>query len=69
METISVHAQDLDHDAEEKLLVHAWRAKQLRGHGMPFLLAETFADLVDWHAFADLVRRGCPPKLAFEIVR
>jgi hypothetical protein len=28
-----------------------------------------FADLVDWHAIADLVARGCPPTLALKIVR
>jgi hypothetical protein len=29
----------------------------------------TFADLVDWHAIAELVERGCPPRLALEIAR
>ena len=46
-----------------------WRAEQLLRLGLPRTLAETFADLVDWHAFADLVERGCSPLLALEIVR
>jgi hypothetical protein len=33
------------------------------------IVAETFADLVDWHALAELVERGCSPELALEIVR
>jgi hypothetical protein len=28
-----------------------------------------FADLVDWHAIAELVERGCSPQLALDIVR
>jgi hypothetical protein len=32
-------------------------------------LAEAYADTVDWHAYADLVSRGCSPDLALEIVR
>jgi hypothetical protein len=35
-------------------------------HGTPMA---ALADLVDWHAFADLVERGCSPRLALEIVR
>jgi hypothetical protein len=41
----------------------------LRRLGLPYILAETFADLVDWHAVADLVERGCSLSLALEIVR
>jgi len=36
---------------------------------LPRSLAERFADLVDWHALAELVERGCPAELALEIVR
>jgi hypothetical protein len=32
-------------------------------------MALAFADVVDWHDLAALVRRGCPPILALEIVR
>jgi hypothetical protein len=69
MEPILMPARDLDSDDEEELLVHAWRTEQLRRLGLPRILAETFADLVDWHAFAELVGRGCSPELALEIVR
>jgi len=54
---------------DEELLVHDWRTEQLRRLGLPGTLAETFADLVDWHALAGLVEQGCSPQLALEIVR
>lgn len=60
---------DLDDEPAEELLVHAWCAEQLMHLGLPPALAVTFADLVDWHAIAELVERGCPPRLALEIVR
>jgi hypothetical protein len=59
MEPILKLADDLVNDAEEELLVHAWREEQLRRLGLPHVLAERFADLVDWHALAELVERGC----------
>jgi hypothetical protein len=62
-------ADDLVSDSEEELLVHAWRTEQLRRLGLHRVLAETFADLVDWHALAELVERGCSPELALDIVR
>lgn len=52
----------------EDSAVHGWKVEQLRRHGVPSELAELFADVVDWHAVARLVRRGCPPRLALEIV-
>jgi hypothetical protein len=69
METDLIPADVLDDVTAERHLVHAWRAEQLLRLGLPRTLAETFADLVDWHAFADLVERGCSPRLALEIVR
>jgi hypothetical protein len=33
------------------------------------IVAETFADVVDWHTLAELVERGCTAELALEIVR
>jgi hypothetical protein len=36
---------------------------------MPGALAEAYADRLDWHQVARLVRRGCPPLLALRIVR
>jgi hypothetical protein len=68
-EPMLMPADVLDEVTAEKHLVHAWRTEQLLRHGLPRTLAETFADLVDWHAFADLVDGGCPPRLALEIVR
>jgi hypothetical protein len=68
MELIST-AEDEDHSVMEALRVRAWRAEQLWRLGLPQRLADTFADVVDWHALAGLVERGCPPELALEIVR
>ena len=48
--------------------VHDWRARQLTRLGIPQALAEAVADHVDWHQIAALVRRGCPPRLALQIV-
>ena len=61
--------RDLDQPNAEELRVHEWRAEQLRRLGLPRVLAEAFASLVDWHDLAALVGRGCPPMLALEIVR
>jgi hypothetical protein len=57
-----------DRRAAEHQLVHAWRAEQLGRLGVPRLHAEVYADLVDWHAIADLVGRGCSPTPALKIV-
>ena len=54
--------------AVEELAVHAWRTDQLQRQGLPREIADAFADLVDWHAIATLVRRGCPAQLALDIV-
>ena len=48
-------------------LVHDWRAAQLARLGLPELLAELYADCVDWHQIARLVQRGCPALLAIRI--
>jgi hypothetical protein len=72
MEPMLMPAYDLYADEgvdQEELLVHDWRREQLHRLGLPGILAETFADLVDWHALARLVERGCPVGLALEIVR
>jgi class 3 adenylate cyclase len=60
---------EFDSRRDQKLLVREWRAEQLRRLGVPPAHAALFADLVDWHAIADLVARGCPPTLALKIVR
>jgi hypothetical protein len=70
MEPILLSDAELVEDTTDKgLLIHAWRAEQLRHLGFPHMLAETFAGLVDWHEIAALVARGCSPELALEIVR
>ena len=53
----------------ENQLVHEWRVTRLTGLGIPRPLAEIYADNVDWHQIARLVRRGCPSMLALRIVR
>jgi hypothetical protein len=48
--------------------VHTWRASPLERLGVPGPLAEIYADCIDWHQIAQLVRRGCPPGLALRNV-
>jgi hypothetical protein len=55
----------IDHDEP---FVHSWRVGQLMRLGIPGPLAEIYADRVDWHQIARLVRRGCSPRLALRIV-
>ena len=70
METTMFNDAGLVEDTrDERLLMHAWCAEQLRRLGVSRILAETFADLVDWHDLEALVARGCPPNLALDIVR
>jgi hypothetical protein len=69
MEPIPMSLDDIPDKEDERLLVHTWRTEQLRRLGLPRALAEMFADIVDWHALAELVERGCSPQLALEIVR
>ena len=55
----------IDHD---DLLVHEWWVTRLTRLGIPWPLAQA-AGHVDWHQVATLVRRGCPPRLALQIIR
>ena len=57
--------ETIDHS---ELILHDWRASQLRRLGIPGLLAEIYADQLDWHQIAHLVQRGCPPPLALRII-
>ena len=68
MHPVPLDDVDVDVRPSDEERVHAWRAEQLRRLGVPDALAEVFADIVDWHALAALVERGCPPELALEIV-
>ena len=65
---MELHA--LGHDAinHDESSVYGWRVLQLERLGIPGLLAEIYADCVDWHEIARLVQRGCPPQLALRIV-
>jgi hypothetical protein len=54
---------------KEASAVHAWRVSQLTRLGLAWPVAEVVADRVDWHAVANLVRRGCPVSLAVAIVQ
>jgi hypothetical protein len=54
---------------QDELLVHEWRVRQLGRLGIPWSMAQAAAGHVDWHQVADLVRRGCPPRLAIQILR
>ena len=62
-------AEALGRDVTETLVVREWRAEQLRRLGLPSVVADVFADDVDWHALSALIERGCPLGLALEIVR
>jgi hypothetical protein len=64
-----IPAEPRDGDMRETLVVRKWRAEELGRLGVPSILAETFADAVDWHALSALIERGCPLPLAREIVR
>jgi hypothetical protein len=59
----------LDIEPDEERRVREWRIEQLLHLGLPRALAHGVADAVDWHDIAALVKRGCAPKLALEIVR
>ncbi len=70
MEPMLMSEAELVEDAtDEERLIHAWRAEQLQRVGLPHVLAETFAEVVDWHEIAELVACGCRPELALEIAR
>ncbi len=58
--------ETVDHDEP---LVHDWRVSQLTRLGIPRSLAEAYADHLDWHQIAQLLQRGCPPRLALRIAR
>jgi hypothetical protein len=53
----------------EEVRVYAWRMEQLLELGLSTLMADAFANVVDWHEVARLVHKGCPPELALEIAR
>ena len=54
---------------DEDVLIHEWRAERLAQLGLSTIIAQAAAGLFDWHEFARLIKRGCSPELALEIVR
>jgi hypothetical protein len=68
MEPLVISAEELDHGDGEERAVREWRTEQLRRLGLPYLLADSLADRLDWHALENLVERGCPLHLALDIV-
>ena len=54
---------------QEDGAVHDWRVSQLIRLGLNQPVAEAVADTVDWHDVAKLVKRGCPPALAINIIK
>jgi hypothetical protein len=60
MEPTTVGLETIGHHESP---VHNWRVSQLQRLGVPGPLAEIYADRVDWHQIARLVRRGCPHRL------
>ena len=65
METAIVRHETVEH---REPAVHNWRVERLTGLGVPPVLAEAYADRLDWHQVARLVQRGCPPEQALRIV-
>jgi hypothetical protein len=55
--------------SREESSIHNWRVFQLKRLGLPGLLAEIYADQIDWHQLARLVQLGCPLRLALRIIR
>lgn len=53
---------------DQERIVHEWRVQQFVELGFPIWLADIIAHRVDWHEIAALVERGCPPRLALDIV-
>jgi hypothetical protein len=65
MEPLTTHHDVFNSRHEPR--VHDWRVLQLMRLGVPGAMAESYADRVDWHQVARLMRRGCPPELALRI--
>jgi hypothetical protein len=69
MESIEMFAAEFVESSDEERAVTEWRTEQLERLGFSWALAQVCAGLVDWHEIADLVKRGCSPHLALDIVR
>jgi hypothetical protein len=61
--------QIAEHDQNDREKVASWRLHVLMEAGYPLPLAERLAHSeADLHTAVDLVRRGCEPKTAAEIL-
>jgi hypothetical protein len=61
--------QIAEHDQNEREKVEGWRLHTLIEAGYPLPLAERLAHSeADLHAAVELLRRGCAPKIAAEIL-
>ena len=61
--------QTIESDVSERLKVESWRLHVLIEAGYPLPLAERLAhSSADLHQAVELVRRGCQPELATEIL-
>ena len=61
--------QIAEHDQSERDKVAGWRLHVLMDAGYPLLLAERLAHSdADLHSAVELVRQGCEPKTAAEIL-
>jgi hypothetical protein len=61
--------QVVESDFSERLKIESWRLHVLIEAGYPLPLAEKIAhSSVDLHQAVDLVRAGCQPELATEIL-
>ena len=65
MESTVTSHENID---QSKSHVHRWRVSRLKYLGISEPWAEVYADQLDWHQVALLVRHGCPPWLALRIV-
>ena len=61
---------DTTYQDTEQEIVERWRAQELERAGFPGDVATEFATRtdVDLHAAIDLIRRGCTPDLAAQIL-
>jgi hypothetical protein len=59
-----------DQDESERERLYAWRLEQLLFVGYPVVFAEDLAEHldIDLHRACDLVRQGCPPTTAVNIL-
>jgi hypothetical protein len=67
--TMSDAAQIAEHEQNDRERVESWRLHVLIEGGYPLPLAERLAQSeADLHRAVELIRRGCAPKIAAEIL-